>query len=281
MVAAATVTCLKVLGTSLRVAQSGAGRDLLLIHGSPGSLEDWQPIVERLAGSFRVTAYDRPGHGESALRPRVSVADNAEVAAALIQVLGLEQVTVVGHSYGGAVALALALERPRHVEAYVSVGGALLHTRGERIEASFRALALPLLGPALARLAPRVGAGQLEQGVRRAFRPNFDAIPPGFVERARALWLSPKVARTTARERVGIGPEQERTLTVRYRTIARPLLCVHGEADRIVPARQSVEVARLVPGAALRLLPDVGHYVQYACPDELAALLQGAAMRPA
>jgi pimeloyl-ACP methyl ester carboxylesterase len=275
MVAAATVTRLEVLGTALRVAQLGAGRDLLLIHGSPGSLEDWQPIVDRLAGSFRVTAYDRPGHGESAARLKVGVAENAEVAAALIEILRLEQVTVVGHSYGGAVALALAVAQPRQVEAYVSVGGALLHARGERIEASFRALALPLLGPALARLAPHAGAGQLEQGVRRAFKPNLDAIPSGFLERARALWLSPKVARTTARERVGIGPEQERGLIARYPTIARPLLCVHGEADRIVPPRQSVEVSRMVPGAELRLLPDVGHYVQYACPDELAALLSG------
>ena len=267
------------LGTWLRVAQWGRGRDLLLIHGSPGTIEDWHPIRDRLAASYRLTVLDRPGHGWSEGRRHVSVADNAAVAIALCDVLGLEEVTVVGHSYGGAVAVAMALERPRRVHAYVSVGGALLHGHGQTIDPSFRALALPVLGPGLARLAaPLLGRREVERGARRAFKPNLDAMPPGFLERARSIWAAPRVAVTTARERVGLGPEQERSLVARYPEISRRLVLVHGTEDRMVPVQQSIDVARMVPGAELHLLEGAGHYLQYARPDALAALIEAAAI---
>src|SRR5262245_7436735 len=52
-------------GVPIRCVQAGQGRDLLLVHGSPGSIEDWDPVFDRLAQRYRVTAFDRPGHGYS------------------------------------------------------------------------------------------------------------------------------------------------------------------------------------------------------------------------
>src|SRR5262249_43969618 len=75
---------------SLRVLQRGAGRDLLFIHGSSGILEDFAPQLAALAPSFRVTAYDRPGHGYSSDGESHALAYNAKVALALIEKLGLQ-----------------------------------------------------------------------------------------------------------------------------------------------------------------------------------------------
>ena len=55
----------EVKGNRIRYSQTGAGQDILLIHGCPGSLEDWEPVAESLSRKYRVTAYDRPGHGYS------------------------------------------------------------------------------------------------------------------------------------------------------------------------------------------------------------------------
>src|SRR5688500_13943110 len=84
-----------VLGLPLRVQQQGSGRDVLLIHGSPGTLEDFAPISRALARDFRVTAYDRPGHGFSGVNGQYSLAFNAEIARALIERLGLRRTIVV------------------------------------------------------------------------------------------------------------------------------------------------------------------------------------------
>ena len=85
-------------GVPIRVLQQGSGRDVMLIHGSPGSLEDWKPVMDALPDSLRVTAYDRPGHGYSGDDGRYSYEDNADVALAVIDTLKLEHVVVVGHS---------------------------------------------------------------------------------------------------------------------------------------------------------------------------------------
>src|SRR4051812_48361268 len=74
----------------IRVLQEGQGRDLLLIHGCPGSLEDFRPVMSALSGSFRLTAFDRPGHGFSGDDGQYSYEHNAEIALALVEKLGLK-----------------------------------------------------------------------------------------------------------------------------------------------------------------------------------------------
>src|SRR5262245_33646619 len=72
-------------GLTLRVLQEGAGRDILMIHGSPGILEDFDAQARALSTSFRVTRYDRPGQGFSGDDGDYSVEHNAHTALALIE----------------------------------------------------------------------------------------------------------------------------------------------------------------------------------------------------
>src|ERR1700712_3087390 len=129
----------------IRVQQQGNGQDVLLIHGSPGSLEDFLPLFTALSGRFRVTAYDRPGHGFSGDTGKYSPSANADMAEALLAKLDLHNTIVVGHSYGGAIALALALRKPPRASAYVVLDSAT-YTPLRQSSPLYKLLTLPYLG---------------------------------------------------------------------------------------------------------------------------------------
>jgi pimeloyl-ACP methyl ester carboxylesterase len=102
-------------GVSTHVETWGEGAPVLLIHGASSHIGTWRPtIVPMLKDTYLVAAYDRPGMGYTAERPAGSdtLALQANVAAGVIEQLGLKKPIVVAHSWGGAVALRLALDRP-------------------------------------------------------------------------------------------------------------------------------------------------------------------------
>lgn len=262
-------------GAKLRYHQVGSGPDLLLIHGLPGTIEDWKPLVPLLSSSCRMTFIDRPGHGySSAQGHRYNVEHNARVALELIDRLGLKNVTVVGHSYGGAVSMGMAVRNPPAVRAFVLVG-AVVSSRGKHpMDPEMYALRLLVVGPGLARLiGPVIGPGKVEAGVRDAFHPNEDAMPPGFIERAQRIWLTGRVAVTIARERSNVDRDLEQ-LEPRYGGIRNKLVLVHGKQDRLVSVQQAVDLHRKLPATELVLLDGVGHYVQFARPAELARVIR-------
>lgn len=104
------VTC---NGTRLRVEEAGTGEPLVLVHGSWNDRHVWAGIEELLADRFRVVRYDRRGHtdSEDGAAPGTRRDDEDDLAA-LIETLGLAPAHVVGNSFGGSVALGLAVRRP-------------------------------------------------------------------------------------------------------------------------------------------------------------------------
>ncbi|MEJ2483907.1 MAG: alpha/beta fold hydrolase [Gemmatimonadota bacterium] len=94
----------------LSVLVAGRGRDLLLLHGLSANRTEWHSLVPRLADDFRLVAPDLAGRGSSPAGPRdrFRLADEVDRLAALVDELGLRRPIVVGHSHGGALAVALA-----------------------------------------------------------------------------------------------------------------------------------------------------------------------------
>jgi len=259
-------------GEPIRYRQSGAGRDILLAHGSPGSIEDWEAVWETLARRHRVTAYDRPGHGYSGGFGR-SLAGNAAAARGLIAALGLRNVVFVGHSYGGATGLRLAIDDPPEILAYVLVGA-----RGYgdiNVDPIYRLVAVPWLGTGFARVCGALVAPSIiRRGIMQSFAPNQALMPEGFVEQRTRLWSQPKVSVAAARERVGL----QRSLVEqvpRYSEIRKPVFIVVGDGDA-APLAAAKRLADDIPGARLVVLPDTGHYVQYARPAELVQIIDEA-----
>jgi pimeloyl-ACP methyl ester carboxylesterase len=115
-----------VRGIRLSVTEHGEGDPILLIHGTGGSALGWGRGVERLHSLGRVIAYDRRGCGESERAGETSVEEHAEDAAALLEALDAVPASVIGRSYGGEIAIDLALRHPDRVRALVLLEPALL-----------------------------------------------------------------------------------------------------------------------------------------------------------
>lgn len=114
-------------GVELFVEEQGSGAPILCLHGTGSAAWMWDEALPELARFGRVIAYDRRGHARSE-RPapyeRTSVGEHADDAAAVLEALGAEPAVVIGRSYGGEIAVDLALRRPQLVRALVLLEGA-------------------------------------------------------------------------------------------------------------------------------------------------------------
>jgi len=122
---------------TIHVAQAGeSGRPVLLLHQTPRSWDEYRDVLPILGERFRVVAMDTIGFGDSSRLPagEDSIEAWAEVALTLLDALGLEEVSVVGHHTGATVAVALALEAPERVRSLV-LSSMAMHTPKERARA--------------------------------------------------------------------------------------------------------------------------------------------------
>lgn len=255
----------------------GRGSPVVLVHGLGGSAANWVQVFPGLVARHRVVALDLPGHGGSpSLRRGAGVGDFATAVAAALDELDTGPVLVAGHSFGGHVALRLALQRPDLVAGLLLVAAAGISTA---MPAARRYVTLATrLRPAklVQPLARRFGA---RTGFRRAvLRPWFvsdaDALPPRAL---RGLFRDTRehdgvdvagAAMTRDDPRAEIG------------AIGCPALVLWGARDLQLPVADGVELARRL-GAPLRVVADCGHLVLAERPeaivDALAALQRDAA----
>src|SRR5436305_3504404 len=128
-------------GHRVSYRRAGWGPAILLIHGIAGSSETWTPVIDSLAEKYTVIAPDLIGHGESA-KPRgdYSLGAYASGIRDLLQAIGHERVTVVGHSLGGGIAMQLAYQFPERCDRLVLVSSGGL---GREVSFLLRAAALP------------------------------------------------------------------------------------------------------------------------------------------
>lgn len=267
---------LEILGVPIRVDQRGAGRDILFIHGSPGSVEDGRPIIDPLAQDYRVTAYDRPGNGYSGDSGRYSLDYNASIALELIHALGLKRVVVVGHSYGGSTALAMALRDDPEVASYVILDSAA-YTPARSPNFLMRVLDVPLIGMGFARtLGPLAAPKNIRAGLIEQF--NERVPTESFLAERVALWNHPKVLHTIAAETLG-SAEYLAAQSPRYPSIQRPVFIV-SQIERENRRRSAERLHTEIRGSSLELLTDTGHFVQFEKPSEVVATIRRAATLP-
>jgi pimeloyl-ACP methyl ester carboxylesterase len=249
-------------------------RAILLLHGQPGWGAMWQPVVDavrRRLGPLapKVIAPDRPGWGRSPLEVR-GIADNADAAAQVLDREGVERAVVVGHSFGGAVALALAARHPRRVASLALLAPAAHHAALNRVD---RVLARPLVGDAAAFL----GIGAAEELVRRpalrrlvasygkgALPSSMGLIAPALG--ARRHWRSFAVEQ---RALIGEVPALEAQLD----SVGAPALALSGAEDRAVPPVAVAGVVERLSGADLIELAGAGHQLPLEAVDACAAAI--------
>lgn len=233
---------------------------LLLVHGWGSDAGDWAAHLPHLAPRHRVLAPDLPGHGRTPDRPdRCSPRALAADLAAWLTHLGTGPVVAVGHSLGGHVTAALAVEHPDLVRSTVSVATGFGGGPGTAERLATEQVALREEGAAFAvRFVRRACTPHTPESVRRRHERLIAAMDPGVLARYReAAYLAPGA--------VGLRPAAEPYLRRRR----CPTLGVHSS-----PATAAWERGILThPLSRVELWESVGHYLHEERPAAFASLL--------
>jgi pimeloyl-ACP methyl ester carboxylesterase len=229
----------------------------VLLHGQPGAAQDWDLVVEALAGRVDTIVPDRPGYGHNG-GSAMGIAGNGDAVVALLDRAGVERAVIVGYSWSGAVALDVAQRYPDRVNGLVLV--AAIGGTGS-LDVVDRLLSLPVIGPVMTmgglavlsvpfarRLVAPVAADRLQ-------RPTWGSFQ-SFVTEQRAMNTElPQIA-------AGVG------------SIATASVVVIGEADRVVAPAAQEHLARTLNGAVLRI-PGCGHLIPWEAPGVIADAILG------
>jgi len=278
----------EVEGRRVHAVTRGSGPDLVLIHGASGSTRDMTfGLMPRLTDRYRVTAFDRPGLGYTDAAPGYadvfdhrgeSPPEQAALLRAAARKLGIVRPIVLGHSYGGAVALAWALGDPDGTAAVVDLGGVAMPWPGS-LDLLYRLNGSTFGGAGLPPLIVAFAPGRAVKAALAAiFEPN--PVPEGYAEGfGVGITLRRASIRANARQ-INVLRQHIVEMSKHYASLPMPLEIVHGEADIVVPPTiHSFPLSRLVPGANLTLLPGVGHMPHHAAPEAVVAAIERARRR--
>lgn len=275
-------------GVPVHALVMGSGPDLVLIHGASGNLRDLtMGFASRLTDRYRVILFDRPGMGWTGRLPGSGGAWNTteetpRAQAALLQkaadALDVRNPIVLGHSFGGIVALAWGLSRPDDTAALVLAGavsepwpGGLGWTYTVNGSLPGGALFVPMVTA----FVPRT---YIEGSINAIFAPQ--EAPAGYGDHlGTGLTLRRTSLRANAQQVNALRPHVVE-MQKQYGKLTMPIEAVHGDADTIVPAHIHAEVLMGdVPRGALKILPGQGHMLQHTAPEELIAAIDRAAAR--
>jgi pimeloyl-ACP methyl ester carboxylesterase len=255
-------------GVRLHYVEQGAGRPVVLIHGSDGILQEFTlSLFDRLAASHRALVYDRPGHGYSERQTGqpLSLALNARLLREALRALGVEQPVLVGHAYGASIALQYAADYPGEAAGLVLLAPAA-YASGGLPNPIYLLPSTPLIGPLLLQtLLVPVGRLVLPGVQEAAFGPL--PVPAQYQDVTIALSLRPAQFQAHAEEVRAFGPDL-RALAPRYAALGLPIAILAGEADLIAPPpTQAAPLQRALPAARLEILPGTGHQIHFQQPE--------------
>ncbi|WP_437282416.1 alpha/beta fold hydrolase [Sorangium sp. So ce375] len=231
-------------------------RPVVLVHGLSDSCRTWNRLAPALAAAGRrVVALDLPGHGHSA-RPDApyTVAWYAGVVAEWIRSLGLDDFDLVGHSFGGSIAMCVAIERPGRIHrvGLVAAGGI-----GTEVALPLRVAAVTGLIELAAPVLMGVGthAGVLVLG------GEFNAEERRHLARVNARPGTARALSRTLRHAIDLRGQRHHLMDIAHRLPEIPPLAVYwGERDQVIPARHAADIDRYLEGVAVRRFAKAGHY---------------------
>lgn len=253
---------------------AGDGPAVLLIHGMAGSSRTWRTIMPELVGRYRVLAPDLLGHGQSA-KPMgdYSLGGFASGLRDLLETLDIDNVTVVGQSLGGGVAMQLGYQYPELVGRMVLVGSGGL---GREVSWMLRALTLPgaeylmpLLFPSFARDAGNAVSGFVGQRGWRA--PNVSEMWEAFASLCEVENRHAFVK--TLRAVIDTGGQSVSARDRLYLTEGLPSLIVWGDSDPIIPVEHAHAAHEAMPGSRLEIFEGVGHFPHVERPELFVEVL--------
>lgn len=251
----------------LEIGDHASAEAVVLLHGNPGTAEDWAELLPALAPLGRIVAFDLPGYG-MADRPRTwdySALGYAEFMGEALAELGVSRAHLVMHDLGGVGVLWGAANPERFASAVLIDTGSLIGFRWHPFARAYRA---PVLGEALATiLSPRL----LSRGLRR-LESQPHRLPAAAITRMAASFdrgtrlAAMRFYRATPAEAMG-------ALAPVLRELDRPALVIWGRHDPFVPVEQAALQRESFPSAEVVIFEDSGHWPHIDNPERAAAAI--------
>lgn len=259
---------LEVEGVRLHVRVTGplTAPAVILLHGFGASLHTWEDWSKPLANHFRVIRYDLPGAGLSGTDATGDYSDarSMQILLALMDRLGLERASLMGHSMGGRVAWNFAATYPQRVDKLILVSPdgfaspGFEYGKAPKVPASFKLMRF-FLPKAL---------------LRMSLEPAYSeptAMNEAVLTRYHDLMLAPGV-------RTAMIARMEQSILQDPRPVLAKIkaqtLLVWGERDAMIPFENSTDYLRALPSATLVNLPEVGHLPHEEVPEKAIPAIQ-------
>ena len=265
-VPSAPYSLLKIAGEQIHYRDEGSGPAILLIHGLAVHLHSWRKVFPELSAAHRVVAFDLPGFGFSHRDTEqcFSLDCHARRAVSVLDALGIDTATIVGHSMGGAIAQHIAAAIPERVSSLVLVASA---DASQPSPAS----SLPGLWGGVTEVGtkalfkfPRLLEFWLRRGLKRQV-VDESLITDELVQAYGAPLLLPGTADCLGRLTSDVGEEPPLDLArIRART-----LVLSGEQDPLIKREVGEGLAASIGNAEHVVLPATGHLIPEERPDEL------------
>lgn len=259
-------------GIRLHWAEAGEASSVppvVLVHGLSNSCRSWSQVAPLLAADRRVLMPDLPGHGQSE-RPNADYALHwyARVMARWLDVVGIEQADVVGHSFGGGVAQMLLLECPGRLRRLVLVAAGGL---GKGVGWWLRLASLP-------GVVEYLGQPFMAFGTRLALSSDRDGVTRDDILELSRLNAQSGSARAFARSVRDVidWRGQRRNFHERAHEIKTlpPILVLWGDRDTLIPIEQGQAFAESLDGVVFKTFKGAGHYLHNEQPEAFVRALR-------
>lgn len=245
-------------------------RQLLCLHGFAASLHTWDDLIPLFPpAEFTIHRLDLKGHGSSSKLGHgdYSARHNARIVAAYIRSRDIGPVTIIGHSYGGMVALLTALEHAQ-VAALVLIGAPAFP---QEMPPFMKILQRPLIGPLLMSALPSRYIAR--RGLESAFHRR-ELIDKRHISRYAAGYGTFSSARALAHTVRQMIPSDFSRIISRYKHLKLPVLLIWGEHDRIVRRIQGEKLHVELPASQFVVIPDCGHNPHEELPETTYAIIR-------
>lgn len=245
----------------------GEGFPLVLLHGSgPGvsAWANWNKLFPLLSADHRIIAPDLVGFGYTD-RPEGQVYNmDAWVAQTikLLDTLKIEQTDIVGNSFGGALALALAIKYPARVRKLVLMG-----SMGVTFPLTYGLDRVWGYTPSLTNMQELIGIFAYNRAMMppELAKGRYEgSIQPGFQESFSSMFPAPRQA----------GVEAMAQYEIYLKEVRHQTLIVHGREDRVIPLETSMKLISLIENAQLHVFGKCGHWTQIERTEEFAELVR-------
>jgi pimeloyl-ACP methyl ester carboxylesterase len=257
-------------GNRVAYRDEGTGEVLLLIHGMGGNSNNWNAMIPTLSKKYRVIAPDLLGHGQTD-KPRgdYSLGAFAVWLRDFLDALGIPQVTVVGHSLGGGIAMQFAHQHRDYCERLILISSGGL---GGEVDRMLRLISMPGAGFVLqlASSKPVLNARKAVSTIKRTAEDlshHWEAHTALSNRENRQAFLA------TLRAVVDRRGQAVCALNRLHFNAAKPAMIISGDQDPVIPVAHAYAAQEAMPHSRLHIIPGVGHHPHTDRPDTVTSLI--------